>query len=144
MENVLNVLKSYYEKNKKCYFCNLEFENRIVEENESFISYIPADGKFPYGMDILPKRHIYSIKDFTDSEVKEFGKILRDSLKRLVKLRPNISYNVCIYSAPKDIKCGDYFHFYAQIIPRIGEWQVLSLAQAVILTLFCLKLQQRS
>ena len=72
-------------------------------------------------MDILPKRHIYSIKDFTDSEVKEFGKILRDSLKRLVKLRPNISYNVCIYSAPKDIKCGDYFHFYAQIIPRIGR-----------------------
>lgn len=53
---MLGVLKNYYEcQNRKCYFCNLDFGDRIVEENDDFICYIPADGKFAYGMDILPK-----------------------------------------------------------------------------------------
>lgn len=121
MEHLLNVLKEYYEKNSKCYFCSIDFGSRIVVENQSFVSYLPADGKFPYGMDLLPKRHISSLSEFTDSELKDFGIILRDSVKRLVTLRPEISYNVCLYSCPPDINCKDYFHFYAQIIPRIGH-----------------------
>lgn len=121
MEHLLGVLKKFYEDTGKCYFCNLNFGDRIVEENEDFISYIPADGKFPYGMDILPKRHISSINQFNDSEVKNFGIILRNSLRRLTKIKEDISYNVCLYSAPKNTDSGEYFHFYAQIIPRIGH-----------------------
>lgn len=121
MEHLLQVLKGYYDEHKQCYFCNLNFGERIVEENDSFICYIPADGKFPYGMDILPKRHISSIKDFTDKELMDYGIILRNSLKRLIALRPEISYNLCLYSAPRDEKCYNYFHFYTQIIPRIGH-----------------------
>ena len=94
MEHLLNVLKEYYEKNSKCYFCSIDFGSRIVVENQSFVSYLPADGKFPYGMDLLPKRHISSLSEFTDRELKDFGIILRDSVKRLVTLRPEISYNV--------------------------------------------------
>ena len=123
MEHLLNVLKEYYEKNSKCYFCSIDFGSRIVVENQSFVSYLPADGKFPYGMDLLPKRHISSLSEFTDRELKDFGIILRDSVKRLVTLRPEISYNVCLYSCPPDINCKDYFHFYAQIIPRIGHME---------------------
>lgn len=121
MEHLLQVLKGYYDEHNECYFCNLDFGTRIVEENESFRSYIPADGKFPYGMDILPKRHVSSIKEFTDKELMDYGIILRNSLKRLVALRPGIAYNLCLYSAPRDEKCHDYFHFYTQIIPRIGH-----------------------
>ena len=121
MEHLLNVLKGYYEENGKCYFCSIDFGSRIVVENQSFVSYLPADGKFPYGMDLLAKRHISSLSEFNDKELKDFGIILRDSVKRLVTLRPEISYNVCLYSCPPDINCKDYFHFYAQIIPRIGH-----------------------
>lgn len=121
MEHLLYVLKKYYNENGKCYFCNLDFGGRVVEENDSFIVYIPSDGKFPYGMDILPKRHISSIKEFSDKEIMDFGIILRNSVKRLVALRPGISYNLCLYSAPEGEKCHDYFHFYTQIIPRIGH-----------------------
>ena len=121
MEHLLSVLKKFYDENGKCYFCNIDFGERIVEENDSFVSYIPADGKFPYGMDILPKRHIYSFKEFTDKELMDYGIILRNSLKRLVAIRPGIAYNLCLYSAPVDENCRDYFHFYTQIIPRIGH-----------------------
>lgn len=120
MEHLLGILKKFYNDTGKCYFCNLKFEDRIVEENAYFISYIPADGKFPYGMDILPKRHISSINEFSNEEIKAFGIILKNSIKRLTKIREGISYNICLYSAPKNTKSSDYFHFYAQIIPRIG------------------------
>ncbi len=121
MEHLLGVLKKYYDENNGCYFCNIDFGERIVEENDSFVTYIPADGKFPYGMDILPKRHISSIREFTEKEIADYGVILRNSLKRLSALRPGISYNVCLYSAPKNEQCHSYFHFYTQIIPRIGH-----------------------
>ncbi len=121
MEHLLQVLKGYYEENDKCYFCSLDFGERIVEENKSFTCYIPADGKFPYGMDILPKRHVSSIKEFTDEELTDYGIILRNSLRRLVAIRPGIAYNICLYSAPRDEQCHEYFHFYTQIIPRIGH-----------------------
>lgn len=122
MEHLLEVLRKYYEEHgNKCYFCSMDFGTRIVEENEDFICYIPADGKFPYGMDILPKEHISSIREFSDSQLKNFGIILRNSVKRLCILNPDISYNVCFYSAPKGTEHNKYFHFYMQIIPRIGH-----------------------
>lgn len=121
MEHLMKVLKKFYSDTGKCYFCNLKFEDRIVEQNDEFISYIPADGKFPYGMDILPKRHISSINDFNDNEIRSFGLILRNSIRRLSKIKEDISYNICLYSSPKNTKSSEYFHFYAQIIPRIGQ-----------------------
>lgn len=121
MEHLLEVLSGYYGKNGKCYFCNLDLGDRVIDENDSFVVYMPADAKFAYEMDILPKRHISSIKDFNDNELKDFGIILRRSTARLRKLFDDISYNVCLYSAPKSITNEKCFHFYGQIIPRIGH-----------------------
>ena len=110
-EHLLSVLGSYCEDNGKCYFCHLDFGNRIIEENDMFFSY----------MDILPKRHISSITEFTDKELESFGILLRNSVKRLEGIYKGVSYNVCFYSAPKDCKNNKAFHFYAQIFPRIGH-----------------------
>lgn len=121
MEHLLDVLGNYYTENKKCYFCQMDFGNRIIEENELFFSYMPADAKFAYEMDILPKRHISSITDFTEEELKSFGILLRNSVKRLNGVYEGVSYNVCFYSAPRDTENKECFHFYAQIFPRIGH-----------------------
>lgn len=121
MEHLLGVLGNYYNEHGECYFCHLDFGNRIIEENEHFFSYMPADAKFAYEMDILPKRHISSITDFTDEELKSFGILLRNSVKRLNGIYEGVSYNVCFYSAPKATQNKECFHFYAQIFPRIGH-----------------------
>lgn len=121
MEHLLEVLGRYYKDNGKCYFCHMDFGTRIIEENELFFSYMPADAKFAYEMDILPKRHISSVTEFTDEELAAFGRLLRNSVKRLNKIYENVSYNVCFYSAPKETANKECFHFYAQIFPRIGH-----------------------
>ena len=121
MEHLLEVLGNYYEDNHKCYFCSMDFGDRIIEENELFISYMPADAKFAYEMDILPKRHISSITGFTDEELRSFSILLRNSVRRLGRVYEGVSYNVCFYSAPKATVNKECFHFYAQIFPRIGH-----------------------
>lgn len=120
-EHLMEVLGKFYEDNHKCYFCQMDFGTRIVEENDLFLSYMPADAKFAYEMDILPKRHISSITEFTEEELASFGQLLRNSVKRLNKIYENVSYNVCFYSAPKEMQNRECFHFYAQIFPRIGH-----------------------
>ena len=121
MEHLCEVLGKYYRENGKCYYCNLDFGTRVIEESDLFRVYMPADAKFAYEMDILPKRHVASIKDFTDEELRDFGIMLKHSVSRLNKIYEGLCYNVCLYSAPKSGEFDDCFHFYAQIFPRIGH-----------------------
>ena len=121
MEHLCDVLSNYKKDHGHCYFCELDFGTRVVEESDLFRVYMPADAKFAYEMDILPKRHIASIRDFTDEELKDFGLMLKHSVSRLNKIYEGLCYNVCLYSAPKSKEFDDCFHFYAQIIPRIGH-----------------------
>ena len=121
MEHLCEVLGKYHKEHGVCYYCNLDFGTRIIEESDLFRVYMPADAKFAYEMDILPKRHIASIRDFTDEELRDFGILLKHSVTRLNKVYDGLCYNVCFYSAPKSREFDDCFHFYAQIIPRIGH-----------------------
>ncbi len=121
MEHLCQVLGDYYKEHGACYYCNLDFGERVIEESDYFRVYTPSDAKFAYEMDILPKRHIASIRDFTDEELYDFGVMLKHSIARLNKIYEGLCYNVCMYAAPKNKKEDKHFHFYAQIIPRIGH-----------------------
>lgn len=117
----MNAEKKYFLKNGKCYFCSLDSEDRLVDENNCFKAFVPYDAKFPYEMHIMPKRHIHNIKYFDNEEAEMFGSILRSCIRRLTSLYDNISYNICFYNSPKSSEFEKYHHFYAQIIPRIGH-----------------------
>lgn len=121
-----NILKKYVEENGKCYFCHLSesLDSQIIEENEYFTAYVPTDAKFPYEMYIIPKSHISSVIYFNKTQCDLLGKIIKNCVKRLTSLMGDISYNICFFSSPSPKGGGDYekhIHFYAQIIPRIGN-----------------------
>lgn len=125
-KGILKTLLEYHDKNGKCYFCSLKdtVKDQLIEENGSFISYVPIDSKFPYEMYILPKKHISNIVYFNSEELAAMGKILRNCVRRLAALNDGISYNICFFSSPKvpPGECYDeYTHFHIQIIPRIGH-----------------------
>lgn len=120
-ETMFSILSDYYIKNKRCYFCDLKFDDRIIEENEFFTSFVPYDAKFPYEINILPKEHIFNFKMMNDDLLYKFGEILKNSILRLTGLFKGISYNICFYNSAKKENINKYMHFYAQIIPRIGH-----------------------
>ncbi len=120
-KRMISVLEDYYIKNKNCYFCSLDYGDRIIEENEEFIAYVPYDAKFPYQMFIMPKKHIHNFKLFNDLQLSLLGRILKHCVMRLDTMYENISYNICFYNSPKRDFNEDSFHFYLEIIPRIGH-----------------------
>ena len=126
-QNALNVLHKYYDEKGGCYFCDLKetLKKQIIEENDSFIAYVPTDAKFPYEMYIIPKKHISNIISFNDKEAADMGKLIRNCVKRLASLYQGISYNICFFNSPKTLSESDcfekYTHFHIQIIPRIGH-----------------------
>jgi len=120
-ERMLNVLENYYKENNKCYFCNINAGDRIIEEDENFIVFAPYASKFSYEMNIMPKKHISNFKLFDDNQLFEFGSILKHCVMRLANLYEGLSYNICFFSSPKIDKVKDYTHFYAQVFPRIGH-----------------------
>jgi UDPglucose--hexose-1-phosphate uridylyltransferase len=114
-------LDEYERENGKCYFCSLEFDDRIIEENDNFVAFCPYDARFSYEMNILPKKHTADFKDFSDEQLYDFGKILKHCLMRLASLYEGISYNICFYNCASDRNESRNMHFFAQIIARIGS-----------------------
>ncbi len=117
---MLERLENYKKETGKCYFCNLEFDERIIEQNDEIIAFCPYDAKFSYEMHIMPKRHIHNFKYLTDNEIKSLAPILKHCIERLSKIYEGICYNICFYSTP-DGMGDDFMHFFIQIIPRIGH-----------------------
>ncbi|MBQ3048836.1 MAG: galactose-1-phosphate uridylyltransferase, partial [Oscillospiraceae bacterium] len=53
----------YYDENGRCLFCDMldnerEFGKRIIFENEHFTVFLPFFTEYPYGVYIMPRRHV--------------------------------------------------------------------------------------
>ena len=116
-QKILQAFKKYKDKTGKCYLCDLNLEKYKIEENEHFIAFCPENSVFFFEINIIPKEHIVDFKVLDDEKLKELGKILRNSIKRLNILYNNLDYNICLFNALRE---EDFHHFFFQIIPRLG------------------------
>lgn len=65
-----------------CLICDINHEEsavqqRIIAENEHFISYIPFFTDYPYGVFIASKRHATALSDFTEEEKQALSEMLK-------------------------------------------------------------------
>lgn len=121
IKETIRILKDYYEKNNKCYFCDLDLNGLIIEENELFYAFAPHTPKFSYEIHISPKEHAHGITCLDDNAIKSLSRILKHTLVRLNNIYKNLPYNICFYSSPVIDGVSRYVHFYIQIIPRTGS-----------------------
>jgi len=125
MEEV-NAVNRYYESmGGACIYCEiieteLEEEERIVSENDSFISLSPYAARFPFETWILPKAHEMSFEDLTDHERTPLAHILKDVLGRMDRILDDPPFNYYIHTAPCDRKETKY-HWHLEITPRLTE-----------------------
>jgi len=69
---------------KDCIFCKIaqhKIPSKIVYEDEDIIAFRDIDPKAPVHILLIPKRHIPSIKELTETDEKIVGKIHRISQK---------------------------------------------------------------
>jgi len=126
--------ESYFKLKERCIFCDLieqekSWGERVVYENDDYISFCPYASCFPFEAWILPKEHAI---DFYGSRVREKIPALSDMLKimlmKLDKVLNNPEYNYIIHAAPNLFARGGYwktinqdFHWHIELFPRLTQ-----------------------
>ncbi|MDI6641442.1 MAG: galactose-1-phosphate uridylyltransferase [Elusimicrobiota bacterium] len=126
IRNRIEEAMRYYDDNRECVFCRMireeiEFAERIIQETENFVAFIPYAALSPFHIWILPKMHIASFPTITDNELDEFAKLLKNILSKIYHGLDDPDYNYIIQSLPGKPRENDFFHWYLSIIPRVTK-----------------------
>lgn len=92
---------------------------RIIQENESFVAFVPFAAEVPFEIWIVPKRRQADFGAITELEKWHLARILRDSLNRLCLKLSDPDYNYIIRTAPQHKADEPHLHWYVQIRPRL-------------------------
>jgi UDPglucose--hexose-1-phosphate uridylyltransferase len=116
----------YYEFKERCIFCDLirqeiQEKERIIAQNNSFISFCPFVPRFPFEMWIAPKSHKLSYCDISKEEITELAGILKESLTRMRVALNDPSYNFIIHTSPINETDKPGYHWHIEIMPRLSR-----------------------
>jgi UDPglucose--hexose-1-phosphate uridylyltransferase len=125
--------KEHWQLKERCLFCDiltheLSVGDRIVFENDSFVSLAPFASKFPFETWILPRRHAAEFDQLADEEIAPLGEALNRTLWAIQRALDDPPYNYIIHSAPRlsldryarsAISIDRDYHWHIEIIPRI-------------------------
>lgn len=129
MEEIEGAKRFFYYK-ERCVYCDLVKQeltsgDRIISENEYFVSMSPFASRFPFEICIIPKDHKDSFGDIDNLETESLAYIMQNTFQRLNKLFDNPDFNFVIHSSPYDEHCSDYYHWHIEIVPRLSSTSTL-------------------
>ncbi|MCK9614246.1 MAG: galactose-1-phosphate uridylyltransferase [Candidatus Omnitrophica bacterium] len=129
-KNVLDEVRGarhFYEYRERCIFCDMiayEEENgkeRIVTENEDFVSFCPLSSRFSFEIWVIPKEHSMDFGQINDERIKKLAHILKDSLTRLKKVLGEHPYNYIIHTSPVNTDAHPSYHWHIEIMPKLSR-----------------------
>ena len=116
--------KEYHDEHGACLFCDMlknerEFGKRVIFENEYFTVFLPFFTEYPYGVYIMPRRHVPDIARLNDAERASLALTVRDVVGMLDSLFDYaFPYMMCMHNAP--VNSGDFdetYHFHIEFFP---------------------------
>ncbi len=125
VKDELEGAKAYFDYRERCIFCDMWKQERaegerIIYENEFFITFSPFSARFPFEMWIVPKYHCCEFSSIDDERTYELAKALKDALIRLKLLLHNPPYNFVVHISPLRGNY-EYYHWHIEIMPRISK-----------------------
>ncbi|HTZ11365.1 MAG TPA: galactose-1-phosphate uridylyltransferase [Candidatus Margulisiibacteriota bacterium] len=127
-KNVMEEIKGaekYFEYRERCLFCDMirqeiQEQERVISENEHFLSFCPFASRFPFEIWIIPKRHSGHFCNMPSEKLPALASILKDTVTRIKKVFVNLSYNYIIHSSPVDSDAGsEYYHWHIEFMPKL-------------------------
>lgn len=127
-KNVMEEIKGaqdYFEYRERCIFCDIirqetQEKERIILENKYFLSFCPFVSRFPFEIWIMPKKHNSSFIQAPTEEVPALASILRETIIKIKKLFPQLSYNFIIHSSPINGDGGiEGYHWHIEFMPKL-------------------------
>jgi UDPglucose--hexose-1-phosphate uridylyltransferase len=118
------IAKDYFSLKNRCVMCDIlkserSDEDRIVYENELFLTFVPFAAKAPFEMWIVPRRHCSDFGLVSAQERADLARALGDALQRYRDVIGDPDYNYVIHSYSRQPTMVQYLHWYIQIQPRL-------------------------
>ena len=124
----LDAAREYYERKSRCVFCDvlrqeISMKERVVEANEHFVVLSPFAARFPFELQVYPRRHSHDFALMTAEEMDALGDTLARNLCRLKRTLNNPAYNLMVQTAPaQQPKPGQPGHW--ATIPHDYHWRI--------------------
>jgi UDPglucose--hexose-1-phosphate uridylyltransferase len=127
-KNVMEEIKgahNYFEYRERCLFCDMirqemQEKERIITENKYFLSFCPFVSRFPFEIWIIPKKHSGLFCHIPPEEFPALASILKETIRKIKVLFPNLSYNFIIHSSPINGDGGvEGYHWHIEFMPKL-------------------------
>lgn len=117
----LAISKQHFHLKERCLFCDmidqeLDDGSRIVAQNDDFVCFTPYASRFPFEMNIMPKKHHHDFASMDDRLLRPAAEIVHQAIGRLAALFGDPPFNLNIHTAPNT----------NQLPRRSGYWSTLS------------------
>jgi UDPglucose--hexose-1-phosphate uridylyltransferase len=114
----------YYDEWGTCVFCDiLEYElrdgARVIDQNGSFVTFVPFAAEVPFETWIMPRRHGADFEAITDHEKQDLAGSLLRILARLRASLQDPDYNFVLNTWARYRANEPQLHWYLQIRPRL-------------------------
>jgi len=121
IQKELDSSEEYFRSNGRCLYCDIIAEEqregkRMIQENDSFVQFVPFWAHWPFESFIIPKKHVTSIIGLNRKEVGDLALLLKSSFSRYYDLfSGDLSYVMALHQKPS---IGEYkhYHFHTYVI----------------------------
>lgn len=117
--------RNYFEYRERCIFCDIirqenQEKERIVLENDCFVSFCPFVSRFPFEIWIIPKKHSGYFCHMPAQEIPALAEILKGVITKMRKLFAGLSYNFIVHSSPiNGDGSTDGYHWHIEFMPKL-------------------------
>ncbi len=117
--------KAYFQKHNKSLLLayleqELEKNERIVVQNDSFVALVPFWAVWPFETIVISKRHLTDILEFTAQEKEDLAKIYKELTGKYDKLfNTSFPYSAGIHQKPTDKKNREWWYFHMHFYPPL-------------------------
>lgn len=119
-----NSFASYYKKHGSHLLEDLlkhemSYKQRIIEENDHFVAFIPYFARFVFETYIVPKKHIAYISQLNKEKQDALAEIFKNTIVRFDNLFETSFPNITMHqNGPTDgLKDSDLFHYHIEFYP---------------------------
>lgn len=130
----LESARAHFHLKERCLFCDLlaqeiEQRERVVSLDEHYAVLAPYASRFPFELNVIPRRHSHSFAEESAESVAALARTLSETMARLKSVLRDPPYNFVVHTAPNTqtlVKRTAYWdtirvdwHWHIEILPRL-------------------------
>ena len=123
VERALGASRDFHQREGTCLAClvleeELSLGDRVVAADDHFAALVPYWARWPFEVHLLPRRHLGSLAEMTEEELRAFAFLLRRVLRGFDNLYGYpFPYIMSLFPKPSDEEDHSHWHFRLEFYP---------------------------